>query len=102
MPTVYNKINCPVYKRTLCSLLKAAEKQHYIDKFLQYRNNLIGSWKILKATGSTLLCCFFIDRKTFKDKQRKVFAQADLISQLIMLLHPTGRLHHHLYLKRGL
>ena len=48
MPTVYNKNKYTVYKRTLRSLLKAAEKQHYDDKFLQYRNNLKSSWKILK------------------------------------------------------
>ena len=48
MPTVYSKINYTVCKRTLRSLLKAAEKQHYDDKFLQHRNNLISSWKILK------------------------------------------------------
>ena len=47
-PSFFNDTNYLQYKRVLQKVMRSAERNYYDSKFLEYKNDLCKSWKVIK------------------------------------------------------
>ena len=71
-PSFFNDSNYQCYKKTLQKVMRFAEREYYDQKFTEYRNNIVKSWKVIKevinrSRKSTLSSKFTINNKIIKD-----------------------------------
>ena len=74
-PSFFNDSKYADYKKTLQKVMRFAERDYYDNKFLEYKNDLIKSWKIMKQVinrrkKSTMSSKFIIDNKIVSDKYK--------------------------------